>query len=128
MVDQDGLKQVNDRWGHAAGDLAIRAMGSALTRSKRAGDCVARLGGDEFVVAMPGTDRIGAQAFVARVQNELRKEPILVDEGTSVHVTASFGVACARDVAEPEDCEQILKRADVSLYEAKRARVPLGPL
>ncbi len=127
MVDEDGLKQVNDRFGHAAGDEAIRTMSRALTKSKRAGDCAARVGGDEFVIAMPGTDRTGAQAFIARVEQELRREPLRGSGELKLHVSASFGVATCSELMWAEDAEQLLERADQALYEAKRTRKrPVG--
>ena len=91
----------------------------ALTTCKRAGDLAARLGGDEFVVSMPETDRAGASRFVARVQEELLRQGLLVD-GRTLHVSASFGLASASEQEWQETAEQLLQRADRALYESKR--------
>lgn len=128
MVDQNGLKQVNDRYGHAAGDAAIQAVARALSRCRRGTDCAARTGGDEFVVVMPGADRIGAAGFIERVQEELARNPVLVAGGHPLVVTASFGIACCGDVAWEESVEQLLDRADQALYEAKRRTYAQHPL
>lgn len=125
MLDQDGLKQINDLHGHAAGDAAILALARALSECKRHGDCAARLGGDEFVVVMPGTDRAGAAAFAQRVQEELERAPIQIPTGTLV-VRASFGIASVSDVAWEEPADQLLARADAALYQVKRARGRTG--
>lgn len=119
MVDQDRLKQLNDRHGHAAGDLAIRTLAQALSTCKRSSDLAARIGGDEFVVSMPDTDLAGAGRFVTRVQEELRRHPLAL-EGGQVFLSASFGLASASERDWEETAEQLLQRADRALYEAKR--------
>ncbi|MBF5041306.1 diguanylate cyclase [Aggregicoccus sp. 17bor-14] len=121
MVDQDRLKELNDRFGHAAGDQALRALAQALSACKRSGDLAARIGGDEFVVSMPDTDRAGAGRFVARVEEELRLRPILLEQG-EVYLSASFGLASASERDWEESAEHLLQRADRALYEAKRLR------
>jgi len=118
MVDQDGLKQINDRYGHPAGDLAIRAVAGSLQRCKRGSDFAARLGGDEFVVVMPGADRAGAEKLAARVQADLDAQPLELQQGR-VRLTASFGLAVAGEVAWTESWEQLLERADEALYRQK---------
>jgi len=121
MVDQDKLKQINDRFGHAAGDAAIRALAKALAGCKRGSDCAARYGGDEFCVVMPGSDRLGAEKFVTRVQEELVASPINVG-GVLIQVSASFGLASLGEVAWEEEWEELLARADQALYEEKSSR------
>jgi diguanylate cyclase (GGDEF)-like protein len=122
MVDQDGLKKINDRYGHAVGDEAIRAVSRALALCKRASDCAARYGGDEFVVVMPGTERDGALRFVERVAGELRRNPIQVGPDTHINVGASFGLSSYGEVAWEESGDQLLKRADAALYDVKSQR------
>ncbi|HEY8209052.1 MAG TPA: diguanylate cyclase [Myxococcaceae bacterium] len=121
MVDQDGLKQINDRYGHPAGDLAIRTVAAALQRCKRGSDFAARLGGDEFVVVMPGADRAGAEKLAARVQADLAEQPLDLPGG-KVAVNASFGVAVSGEVLWAESWEQLLERADEGLYRQKAER------
>lgn len=122
VLDQDNLKQINDQYGHACGDAAIRVLAQALNGSKRASDCAARIGGDEFVVVMPGADREGAARFVARVEDELENHSLFPREGAQITVRASFGAASASDMDWTEACDDLLARADRVLYEAKRAR------
>lgn len=121
MIDQDDLKKINDLYGHHAGDDAIRAVSKALLACKRGSDCAVRLGGDEFSVVMPGTDRDGALAFIGRVEEHLAQHPIRVGD-SDLRVRASFGVATVGEVAWEESWEELLKRADAQLYDAKRAR------
>jgi two-component system cell cycle response regulator len=121
MVDQDKLKQINDRFGHAAGDAAIRQLAKALSSCKRGSDCAARYGGDEFCVVMPGTDRAGAEKFVQRVHDELAANPIDVG-GVRIQVSASFGLAALGEVAWEESWEELMGRADQALYEQKSSR------
>ncbi|HYV48285.1 MAG TPA: diguanylate cyclase [Myxococcaceae bacterium] len=130
MVDQDGLKQINDRYGHPAGDLAIRAVAGALQRCKRGSDFAARLGGDEFVVVMPGADRAGAEKLAARLQADLDDQPLELAEGR-LRLTASFGLAVAGEVAWTETWEQLVERADEALYRQKaekKARAGLNQI
>lgn len=122
MVDQDGLKRINDCYGHPVGDESIRLLARALQKCKRGGDFAARLGGDEFVVVMPGTDRAGADRFSARVNAELGEHRVEVPSEEPVQVSASFGVAVLGDVAWPETWEELLQRADAALYQHKAER------
>jgi len=121
MVDQDGLKRINDCYGHPAGDQAIRALAGALQRCKRGSDFAARLGGDEFVVVMPGADRTGAEKLAARVRADLAERPLDL-AGGRVPVTASFGLAVAGEEGWAETWEHLLERADAALYREKAQR------
>ncbi|MFL5320853.1 MAG: diguanylate cyclase [Myxococcaceae bacterium] len=121
MIDQDGLKQINDVYGHHAGDEAIKAIARALSACKRQSDCAARLGGDEFALVMPGTDREGAIAFIHRVEEELAGHPIAVGD-VLIPLRASFGLATVGEVTWDESWEDLMKRADTALYDCKRLR------
>jgi diguanylate cyclase (GGDEF)-like protein len=116
MIDADGLKNINDTWGHAAGDRAIEAVAAALTRSKRGGDCAARLGGDEFALVLPDTDEAGARLLCERIESLLAHSNIEV-AGITFRVNVSTGVATLN--AEGDD--DMLARADASLYACKRS-------
>ncbi|MBP7778215.1 MAG: diguanylate cyclase [Acidobacteria bacterium] len=111
--DLDGLKQVNDRDGHAAGDMLLQAMASFLAQFFRAGDRVIRQGGDEFVVLLPSTsadeaERIRTRMAAALAQfNSDRTLPLRFSTGVSV-------------VAKAGDWASAMKRADERLYEGKR--------
>jgi diguanylate cyclase (GGDEF)-like protein len=107
LVDLDGLKEVNDRLGHAAGDRALRSVGRALQLGVRAADTCARIGGDEFAVAMPDTTEEQAAEVMRRVCEAIREGGLDV----------STGVAAWSPGLRPL---QLFKRADAGLYQDKR--------
>lgn len=113
-VDLDGLKAINDRGGHAAGDRAIRAAADLLRHTARAVDRVARVGGDEFVVLLPVTDANGAARFAERLRAGAAKR--LPRAGG---VRLSVGVATSR---AGESLTETQHRADAAMYEAKAGR------
>jgi diguanylate cyclase (GGDEF)-like protein len=115
VVDVDGLKSINDRGGHLAGDAALRAIGEAIRHGLRAADTGARFGGDEFVVMAPQTDAEAAAALAERIR-ALAEDARLPG---GLGLTVSVGVACAR-AGQPWTPNEILERADRALYEAKR--------
>lgn len=122
LVDQDGLKRINDTWGHLAGDDTLRTLARALGASIRGTDCAARLGGDEFALVVPGCDRDGAARLLARIEEQLERSPVSVEDGSTVMVKASFGVASFGEGGTTETAEQLLRRCDAELYTHKRAR------
>ena len=114
--DLDGFKPLNDRYGHAAGDAALRAMADAARRDLRAGDLIGRLGGDEFAIALPGTDTALAQRIAERLRQSFAR--LRVRHGREhIRFSASFGVAASDRVAE--SFARTLDRADAALYRAK---------
>jgi diguanylate cyclase (GGDEF)-like protein len=115
MADLDHFKQVNDTYGHAAGDSVLTAFGDLLRRHTRAIDIVARFGGEEFVVLVPNTDLEHAVVIANRIRESLAACPI---ESLPEPVTASFGVA---EMAPDEPGSGLLRRADAAMYEAKRS-------
>jgi diguanylate cyclase (GGDEF)-like protein len=119
MADIDHFKKINDTYGHAAGDLVLKALAALLKDSIRGGDIVFRHGGEEFVVVLPETTREGARLKA----ESLRKAVSTLDvefEGRALgKITSSFGVALFPDHAhEPE---LLLRAADEALYAAKGA-------
>lgn len=121
-VDVDRFKDVNDTWGHAAGDRVLEAIGALLRRRVRASDVAARTGGEEFALVLPSTSHAGAMELAETLRHELESLRIACPEATSIGVTASFGVASARGevLAEAADAEELLRTADRALYRAKR--------
>ena len=118
LVDLDHFKAVNDTLGHAAGDDLLCATAARLIGSLRAGDVVARLGGDEFGLILDGVGDVEVvRGLLDRVRAELARELILCDVPLSVE--ASFGVALVTPGLD--DVMALLQRADVAMYEAKRA-------
>jgi two-component system cell cycle response regulator len=118
LLDLDHFKQVNDRYGHAAGDAVLAAMSRLIGSLVRSCDVVARWGGEEFVVALPSTSLEGAMLVADRLRAALEALPISEPSGQILTVTASFGVAA---LEAGETLEQIVDRADRAMYAAKSA-------
>ena len=118
FLDLDGFKEVNDTYGHQAGDAVLVEVASRLSRVVRQGDTVGRYGGDEFVMVCPGVERVETlEAVAERAQAAISATPI--SDGTRDHqVGASVGTAIGPGAGSVED---LLHRADLAMYEAKRA-------
>ncbi len=118
MVDLDNFKQVNDTYGHAAGDQVLRAIGECLTRTFiRKGDLVARYGGDEFAVILNDTSVQHSTKLVDRFLQEVTKIQV-TDASDELHITCSAGYT---EIHEGDTAESIVGRADRALYQAKAA-------
>jgi len=117
MIDLDHFKQINDTWGHHAGDQVLIAASKVMMRNARQTDEVGRYGGEEFAMLLPGTSTRRAAQIAERIRRKISDMNVIVD-GNSIEVTASFGVACfpSTDINNMED---LLKAADKALYEAK---------
>jgi len=117
MIDLDYFKEVNDRFGHPAGDEVLRRVSERLVDSLRKTDLVARYGGEEFAVLLPETSEDGARVIAERIRVAICEEPVEV-EGARIIVSASVGVSShgSDEVAHPEI---LLKEADLALYRAK---------
>ena len=115
MADLDRFKQVNDTFGHDAGDRVLRTFAGLLKRATRKEDLAARWGGEEFVVLLPETSPTGAAQFAERMRTEFEDS---LHDGLDWRFTASFGVAGLN----PNDCgEDLLHRADTALLRAKQS-------
>ena len=116
-IDLDGFKAVNDRLGHAAGDQLLTAISRRLERAIRDNDTAARLGGDEFVLLLTHVEgRAHIENVLQRVLVDIAA-PIVLDDGTSVRVTASIGISVAP--ADGGNGPELLRRADAAMYVAK---------
>jgi diguanylate cyclase (GGDEF)-like protein/PAS domain S-box-containing protein len=108
VVDVDDLKPVNDRGGHEQGDELLRRMAGACQQELRESDLAGRIGGDEFLILLPHADLLGGESIAERIRSAA---------GTS-GVKASFGGAAVRS---GESVDELLRRADQALYQAKKA-------
>jgi diguanylate cyclase (GGDEF)-like protein len=116
VADLDDFKDVNDRFGHQAGDEVLRAFADVLRGRIRGVDLAARLGGEEFAVLLPETDAAGAAALAENLRAAVAR--LAVPIGTSdVRVTASFGVAA---FPQTHSADELMTSADLALYSAKR--------
>jgi two-component system, chemotaxis family, sensor kinase Cph1 len=129
FIDLDRFKNVNDDYGHDAGDRVLREAARRIAEVTRtrgdvvgradAGDSPAvRLGGDEFVVLLPGADAEGAALVADRIRLSLL-DPIAISPDVQLAISAAIGVAVA---TEPEKPHDLLRRADAAMYEDKRRR------
>jgi diguanylate cyclase (GGDEF)-like protein len=119
LIDLDGLKVINDRHGHAAGDRAIGHVGAAIRRELRTSDVGARWGGDEFALLAPDTDTHGARLLGERVRTLVASDPTLE---WAISLTVSVGVAAWEPgAARPPAAAALMAEADRALYRAKRA-------
>jgi two-component system cell cycle response regulator len=118
MVDVDHFKAVNDRWGHAVGDRALKAVAETLRSRTRVFDSVARYGGEEFVVVMPGAAPQDAMVAAERLRGAVERMDFVPQSGEMHALTISIGVAFCNI---PEvSAEQILQAADHAMYKAKK--------
>ncbi|OVZ54257.1 hypothetical protein CDO44_26245 [Pigmentiphaga sp. NML080357] len=116
LLDLDHFKQINDSYGHMAGDAALAEVGRIIRQCVRHGDLAWRLGGDEFAVLMSGASSTSAAQAADRMRMLLAQTRVMTPRGTFT-LTASFGIAQSR-MKEP--LYDLFARADRKLYEAKR--------
>jgi diguanylate cyclase (GGDEF)-like protein len=116
MIDLDGFKEVNDSFGHHAGDLVLREVAARLVCCLRQTDTVARLGGDEFIVLLPDLHLAAEAESIAGKIVAAISEPIDV-EGTQVQISASVGVCTSQDKCG--DAEKLMHKVDAAMYVAK---------
>jgi len=122
MVDLDGFKEINDKWGHAAGDAYLCTVAQVLQASVRAVDIVARLGGDEFVLLLTQIGEENGAAQLARLEQSFHKRSMALSERISsrypqrLPLRASFGL-CAYTGGDQAD--EVMDTADVRLYAHK---------
>lgn len=118
MMDLDGFKDVNDTFGHAAGDAVLVAVAGRLQQVVRTNDTVARMGGDEFVLLLAGLNDVGeAEEILARALAAVR-EPVRLAGEQPAQVSASIGLAVFPHDAQL--AEDLLRRSDAAMYAAKR--------
>ena len=115
--DLNDFKRINDTFGHAAGDVALRHVVAIVSQCKRSSDFIGRLGGDEFAVVMDFADQAAVEKCAARIAEKISAQPLLLGD-LPVTLSVSYGVATLL----PEDTlESVLDRADKAMYTHKRA-------
>jgi diguanylate cyclase (GGDEF)-like protein len=119
MLDLDHFKDFNDRYGHPAGDEALRAFADILRSCLRDGDVASRYGGEEFAVFLPNVDLMTALTIAERIRSRTETTLIALAPGISDRITVSIGLASAPNQAN--DRIALLRLADEALYEAKEA-------
>jgi two-component system cell cycle response regulator len=127
MLDIDHFKQINDRYGHLAGDDVLRQVAAVIRESTRSEDLVARFGGEEFVVVLPVSVPDLAADRAERIRSNLAERTVMA-EGTGIRVTASIGLAFA-PAGRSRNEMALIMTADEALYRAKadgRNRVVFG--
>ena len=117
MLDLDGFKRINDRYGHATGDRLLVAVADRLKQIIRGGDTLARLGGDEFVLVMRVQDTEELESAMRRILSALSS--VYTIDGIGIHISASIGVTLYPN--DNEDAETLLRHADQAMYKAKQS-------
>jgi diguanylate cyclase (GGDEF)-like protein len=114
IVDVDNFKELNDKFGHVAGDFALKQLAECMKNQKRNSDTVARFGGDEFVVILPETKAQDAITMLERIQKKVRQ----IKVGENSFATVSCGIAQIMPGQKINGTE-LIRRADIALYKAK---------
>jgi len=117
LIDADNLKDVNDNYGHGAGDQLIKVLANTMKESLRTSDVIARIGGDEFVVLLPEADQTHALEAGERIRSATENTSF-DREGRRVDMTVSIGIASYPD--DGESLEGIMENADRALYKSKK--------
>jgi diguanylate cyclase (GGDEF)-like protein len=120
VLDVDRLKEVNDSYGHKAGDLLLATLGKLLVKHTRTCDLPARIGGDEFGIVMPETNKSAAFAVASRLQESLESASVFEESGKRLKLAISLGVS-----GYPwggDDVDAIVQWADAHMYAAKVVR------
>lgn len=117
LLDIDHFKEVNDTYGHNAGDEALKAIAQTLKDAIRKTDSAGRYGGEEFIILVPNTDEDNSIILAERVLHTIQKTPIKVSTGKTIFLTASIGIS---SLATAEgDTQRLVNNAYTALYKAK---------
>lgn len=123
VIDLDKFKEINDRYGHLAGDTALREAAQRVDAQIRGSDAAARFGGDEFVVLAPGISIEQAAALAERIRSSVAESPVELSDGVTCAMSVSIGVASIQLSREERTLEahgqRLLAEADAALYRAK---------
>ncbi len=119
MGDLDRFKNVNDTYGHIAGDSVLSQVAGRMNDCVRPYDAVGRYGGEEFLIILPGCDEAAVEGYGERIRQEIERAPMQTPDG-DLHITASFGVASLPRGREAT-AEELIRLADRAMYRAKEA-------
>lgn len=117
VLDIDKFKDINDGFGHSAGDYILKTLVTCINETARGSDMLFRYGGEEFVLILTGTDSEGAKRIAERLRCAIEAYPFVYDR-QEIAVTASFGVATLK---KRDDAKRLFNKADSALYQAKDA-------
>ncbi|WP_322568854.1 diguanylate cyclase [Thiohalophilus sp.] len=117
LVDLDYFKQVNDIYGHPAGDHTLRVLASLLKKQVREADYVGRYGGEEFGIILTDTSETDARDTAERIRRVVEEKAFAISDNTTINITLSVGLACYPDDAA--NAEMLIACADEALYKAK---------
>ena len=118
LLDVDHFKRINDRYGHQAGDQALRHIAMVVREHVRAYDIVGRWGGEELLLVLPDATLEKAASVAERVRAQIAGTPLVLQDGSQVWLTASLGVA-STETASTTTLERLVHDADGALYRAK---------
>lgn len=119
ILDIDHFKLFNDNFGHQVGDECLRHVSHQMLKGcRRPADIATRYGGEEFAIILPDTDLNGAALVAEKIRISIQRKPFLVGNQEMI-VTVSLGVACFREALEHANTQDLIKAADVALYQAK---------
>jgi two-component system, cell cycle response regulator len=119
LLDADGLKPINDRFGHQEGDRLLKHVASLLRQRARTSDIIARVGGDEFAIIQPETEVVGGVVAAQRIHSAMRDVPFATVGGDTPPTSLSIGVSGVPEHAHSS--AELFRSADAALYESKRA-------
>ena len=117
LLDIDHFKQVNDRWGHPAGDVVLATVANRIRAAVRPGDLVGRVGGEEFMILLAPTSPVSAIDIAERVRSAVERTPFVLADGREIRCTISVG--CSQTEAGRTCWEKLIAQADAALYAAK---------
>jgi diguanylate cyclase (GGDEF)-like protein len=122
IIDLDHFKNVNDTYGHVAGDSLLATVVKTVFDQIRQDDTLSRYGGEEFALILPGTTLTASRNLIARLKDSIAAIAYKLDGSSTIHITASIGVAAYQeDSIDFQDPKDLIKAADSALYAAKHA-------
>jgi len=119
LCDLDNLKEINDTYGHLAGDTTLQIVSASLRNALRNSDIAGRYGGDEFLVIVPQTAIAGASSIAEKIRNAVQMAEVRIDDIQRVSISLSIGVASLKVPSETMD--SFVSRVDTALYSSKNS-------